>query len=312
MSQMNQTLGPATSAPDRGPLRSLRAWIQGSESARGYGLMLPTVLLLLVAMVAPFTYLVSLSLWTQSGLHIDRSALSFDNYVVLWEKRIYPLILWRSIKISAMVTLATVLLAYPAAYFIAFGVKRNKFIWLILITIPFWTSYLLRVFAWKLVLGYNGVINSSLMNVGLIDQPLTFMLYNEAAVIITLAHAWAAFAILPIYVSLEKIDRSLLDAAADLGEGPVMSFLRVTLPLSLPGVISASLLVFIPTVGDYVTPKLVGGNTGIMVGNLIQTLFGRGNNWPLGAALSIFSMLTITLLVCAFLVVVHNAKRRLS
>ena len=311
MSQANRVFGEIGAAPDRGVFDRLRAFFLGSEPVRGYALISPTVLLLLVAMVAPFVYLVSLSLWSQSGLVIDRTP-SLANYETLWEKRVYPLILWRSIKISAMVTLATVLLAYPAAYFIAFGVRRNKFVWLILITVPFWTSYLLRVFAWKLVLGYNGVVNSSLINLGLIETPLTFMLYNETAVVITLAHAWAAFAILPIYVSLEKIDRSLLDAASDLGEGPVMSFLRVTLPLSLPGVISASLLVCIPTVGDYVTPKLVGGTTGIMVGNLIQTLFGRGNNWPLGAALSIMSMVAITLLVCAFLIFIHRAKRRLA
>jgi spermidine/putrescine transport system permease protein len=180
-------------------------------------------------------------------------------------------------------------------------VRKHKLIWLILITIPFWTSYLLRVFAWKIVLGFNGVINSGLIALGIIDQPLEFLLYNPTAVIITLAHAWAAFAILPIYVSLEKIDRSLLEAAADLGEGPVMRFVRVTLPLSMPGVIAASLLVFIPTVGDYVTPTLVGGPTGIMIGNIIQSLFGKANNWPLGAATAIISMLIITLLICVFL-----------
>jgi spermidine/putrescine transport system permease protein len=215
-------------------------------------------------------------------------------------------------RISATVTLATVLLAYPMAYFIAFRVKKNKLVWLILITVPFWTSYLLRVFAWKVVLGYNGVVNSGLASVGLIDAPLEFLLYNQTAVVITLAHAWAAFAILPIYVSLEKIDRSLLEAAQDLGEGPFMAFVRVTLPLSMPGLIAASLLVFIPTVGDYVTPTLVGGPRGIMIGNIIQSQFGKANDWPMGAALSVISMLTVTLAICAFLWLSHRLRKRVA
>lgn len=261
-------------------------------------------------LIAPIVVLIGLSFWKQTGM-VFEPIISMDNYFMFFEKRIYPHILLRSIKISAFVTIATVLLAYPAAYFIAFKVKKNKLIWLILITVPFWTSYLLRVFAWKIMLGFNGVINSGLISVGLISEPLQFILYSEFAVILTLAHAWAAFAILPIYVSLEKIDRTLLEASADLGEGPVMSFIRVTLPLSLPGTIAASLLVFIPTVGDFVTPKLVGGSGGIMIGNLIQNAFGRGSNWPMGSAISVVSMLTITLLVCLFLWGIGQMKKRL-
>ena len=150
------------------------------------------------------------------------------------------------------------------------------------------------------------------MELGLIAEPLQFLLYNPFAVVITLAHAWAAFAILPIYVSLEKIDRSLLEAATDLGDNPVMRFLRVTLPLSMPGLIAASLLVFIPTVGDYVTPKLVGGTTGIMIGNVIQSMFGKANNWPLGAALSIISMLAITLMIVLFLWGTRSFRKRVA
>src|SRR5215510_10891546 len=139
------------------------------------------------------------------------------------------------------------------------------------------------------------------MSLGLIDKPVGFLLYNPTSVIITLAHAWAAVAILPIYVSLEKIDRSLLEAASDLGDSRLRRFLRITLPLSLPGTIAASLLVFIPTVGDYTTPTLVGGTNGIMIGNVVQSLFGKGSNGPLGAAVSIVAMAVITILVCLFL-----------
>ncbi|NQV44083.1 MAG: ABC transporter permease [Rhodospirillales bacterium] len=286
--------------PKRSFGESLHALFLRSEPLRGYSLMSPTLGLMVVALALPIAMLLAMSFWTTLGFDFDRT-ITFDNYIKFFQKSIYPKILFKSMKMSGMVTLITVLLAYPMAYFIAFKVHKNKLVWLILITVPFWTSYLLRIFAWKIILGYNGVINSGLGSLGILSEPLTFLLYNPTAVVITLAHAWAAFAILPIYVSLEKIDRSLLEAATDLGDGPVARFLRVTLPLSMPGVIAASLLVFIPTVGDYVTPKLVGGTTGIMFGNLIQSQFGKAANWPMGAALSVAAMITITLAVCAFL-----------
>ena len=296
-----------------GLVARVRAAGMRHEPLRGYALLSPTMVWMLVALAIPLVILVTLSFWTQASnsLDFDRS-FSLKNYIVFFEKPIYLKLLLKSVKISGAVTLATVLLAYPAAYFIAFKVKTNKLIWLILITVPFWTSYLLRVFAWKVVLGFNGVINSGLMTLGIIEAPLEFILYNPTAVVITLAHAWAAFAILPIYVSLEKIDRSLLEAAADLGEGPVMSFLRVTLPLSMPGVIVSSLLVFIPTTGDYVTPNLVGGPTGIMIGNIVVSLFGNANNWPLGATTAVMSMLFIAFLVCIFLWLTKLFRERVA
>jgi spermidine/putrescine transport system permease protein len=300
-------------APRLGLVARVRAAGMRHEPLRGYALLSPTMVWMLVALAIPLAILVTLSFWTQASnsLDFDRS-FSLKNYIVFFEKPIYLKLLLKSVKISGAVTLATVLLAYPTAYFIAFKVKTNKLVWLILITVPFWTSYLLRVFAWKVVLGFNGVINSGLMTLGVIEAPLEFILYNPMAVVITLAHAWAAFAILPIYVSLEKIDRSLLEAAADLGEGPVMSFLRVTLPLSMPGVIVSSLLVFIPTTGDYVTPNLVGGPTGIMIGNIVVSLFGNANNWPLGATTAVMSMLFIAFLVCIFFWLTKMFRERVA
>ena len=265
---------------------------------------------MILVLALPSGLLVTYSFWTQIYLDFDRT-FTIANYLKFFERAIYPYLLGKSMLMSGAVTLATVLLAYPMAYFIAFRITRHKLLWLILITVPFWTSYLLRVFAWKIILGFNGVINSGLIELGLIAEPLVFLLYNNFAVVLTLAHAWAAFAILPIYVSLEKIDRSLLEAATDLGDGPVMRFLRVTLPLSMPGLIAASLLVFIPTVGDYVTPNLVGG-TSIMIGNVIQSLFGRGNNWPFGAALSVISMFAITLIICLFLWGTRSFRKRVA
>ena len=282
-----------------------------SESLRGYSLLSPTLLAMLLGLAMPMLVLFTLSFWIQEYLDFIRT-FSIKNYLDFFQKPIYIKILFKSIRMSSLVTFVTVLLAYPMAYFIAFRIQRNKLIWLILITVPFWTSYLLRVFAWKIMLGYNGVINSGLKSLGLLNEPLEFLLYNPTSVVITLAHAWAAFAILPIYVSLEKIDRSLLEAARDLGENSFMTFVRVTLPLSLPGVIAASLLVFIPTVGDYVTPSLVGGPRGIMIGNIIQSMFGKAQNWPLGAAISVMSMITVTLMVCLFLWGTHSFRKRIA
>jgi spermidine/putrescine transport system permease protein len=290
--------------------------LQRLEWVRGYLLMTPTILLMCGLLIAPLASLFLRSFWTQHGFEIDQT-FTLHNYweliapsgeVTYWSGIPFPLknpayaiVIIKSLAISLAATVAVILVAYPMAYFLAFRVTRHKMLWLIVITIPFWTSYLLRVFAWKIILGYNGVINSGLIWLGLIDKPLEFLLYNPLSVIITLAHAWVAYAILPIYVSLEKIDRSLLEAATDLGDRPVARFLHVTLPLSLPGVIASTLMVFIPTVGDYVTPTLVGGPTGVMVGNTIQTLFGQRNDGPLGAALSVVVMLIVTLIVCLFL-----------
>jgi spermidine/putrescine transport system permease protein len=260
-------------------------------------------------LVAPILVIVAFSFWTQSYLDIDRTP-TLANYREAWTEPLYRVLMLRSLAVSATVTLITVLLAYPMAYYLSFHVTSRKAFWLFLITIPFWTSYLLRVFAWKIILGYNGAINSSLMELGIIAAPMEFLLYNVNSVVITLAHAWAPFAILPIFVSLEKIDRSLLEAATDLGDGPVRRFLRVTLPLSLPGIIAAALIVFIPTVGDYVTPRLVGGKDGLMIANMIQVQFGQANNWPLGAALAVSMMIIVAAASLLFVVISRYCTSR--
>ena len=156
------------------------------------------------------------------------------------------------------------------------------------------------MFLWKVILGYNGVLNSTLEWLGLIEEPLTFILYNVNAVVITLTHAWAPFAILPIFVALEKIDRSLLESATDLGDSPLRRFLHVTLPLSMPGVVAAALIIFIPTIGDYVTPRLVGGKDGLMIANMIQVQFSKANNAPLGAALAVSAMGIVSMVALLF------------
>lgn len=271
------------------------------EARDGLRLVSPPFVYAILMLAAPVALILLYSFWTDGYLEIIRQ-FTLDNYITAWTDPIYRQVMLRSLWVAGLVTLATVVLAFPVAYFVSFQVTpAKKSLWLFLITIPFWTSYLIRVFLWKVILGYNGVLNTGLLNLGVIDEPLTFLLYNVNSVIITLAHAYAPFAILPIFVSLEKIDRSLLEASRDLGEGHVRTFLRVTLPLAMPGVIAAVLIVFIPTIGDYVTPNLVGGPQGQMIANVIQVQFLRLDNFPLGSAISISAMLIVALISGAFL-----------
>ena len=275
---------------------------------RGYALISPPLIYSLVMLAAPLALVVLLSLWSQNYLELDRT-FRLDNYIEATSEPLYILLLTRSLIISGIVTICTVILAYPIAYYVAMFGGKAKSLLLLLITIPFWTSYLIRIFLWKVILGYNGVINGSLMGMGIIEEPLTFILYNANAVVLTLAHAWAPFAILPIYVSLTKIDKSLLEAARDLGDNAFQRFIRVTLPLSMPGVIAATLVVFIPTVGDYVTPKLLGGTDGLMIANMIQVQFGKANNAPLGSALAIISMFTVGIISIGFVLLSRKIGR---
>ena len=290
----------------------------------GLSLLSPAFLVMAATLLAPVAALVVMSFWSQSGFDIDRT-FTLKNYAqlaqpgdgVVWYGIRFPfaypvpaVLMVKSLAMSLVATICVIGVAWPMAYFLAFRVKRNKAMWIILLTIPFWTSYLLRVFSWKIVLGFNGAINSGLIWLGLIDKPLEFLLYNPVAVMITLAHSWIAFAVLPIYVSLEKIDRSLLEAASDLGDSRWARFRRITLPLSMPGTIVATLLVFIPTVGDYVTPTLVGGPGGTMIGSLIQQLFLKQDNAPMGAAISIVMMLIIASLVGLFLWLIGYGRIR--
>ncbi len=268
-----------------------------SEAASGWILISPTflyaVLLLAAPLIAVLVYALTLK---------DVGGFSLANFWEVWTKPIYQKLMGRSLTVSLSVTAVTVLLAYPVAYFVSFHVQPSKkSLWLFLITIPFWTSYLIRVFLWKVILGYNGVINSGLMSIGLIDEPLQAINYNVQAMILTLAHAYAPFAILPIFVSLEKIDRSLLEAGQDLGESRFLTFWRVTLPLSMPGVIAAVLIVFIPTVGDYVTPDLIGGGKLPMIANMIEVTMLKQNDRHMGSAIAMTAMLIVAVVSLIFL-----------
>ena len=200
------------------------------------------------------------------------------------------------------VTVVSVVLAYPLAAIIAFRVPaRWQRLALLMAVLPFWTSYIIRVSLWRVILGYNGVIDSALMDLGLIGEPLNILSNGVASIVITLAHAYAPFAILPIFVALEKIDRSLLEAGQDLGETRFTTFLRVTLPLSMTGVIAAVLIVFIPTIGDYVTPNLIGGGKIPMIANMIEKQMLKADNRALGSAIAVSAMMVVGLVSVVFL-----------
>lgn len=205
-----------------------------------------------------------------------------------------------SVLVAAVVAAGATLLAIPLAYFLAFRAGRRALLYLTLLLIPFAVSYLLRVMAWKLMLGPEGGINSLLAWAGVVDAPIGLLLYSRPAVVITLVYVWVPFAALPIYAAMQRIDRAQLEAAADLGAGPWARFTRVTVPLMAPGAVAAFFMVFIPSVGEYVTPSLVGGSDGIMYGNIVHGFFTRSANWPLGAAMAmVMLLLTVALVIAA-------------
>lgn len=279
------------------------------ETKKGWRLLSAPFIFSILLLAAPITMMFLLSFWTQDYLILNRT-FTLNNYIEAATQPVYQLLFTRSLLISLTATFFTVLLAFPMAYFISFHGGNRKALWLFLITIPFWTSYLIRMFLWKVILGYNGVLNSLLLWLEMITEPVTFLLYNANAVVIALTHGWAPFAILPIFVSLEKIDRSLLEASKDLGDNSVQQFFRVILPLSAPGVIGAALIIFIPTVGDYITPKLVGGTDGLMIANMIQVQFSKANNAPLAAALSMSSLMIVSFIAIVFVLFNRKYLRR--
>jgi spermidine/putrescine transport system permease protein len=216
---------------------------------------------------------------------------------------VYLRLFWKSAQMSLIVSAAIVVLAYPLAYYLAFSGTKRKYILLLLLIAPFLTSYLLRVLAWKVILGDEGVVNSFLFWTGLRSpgHPFSQLLYSRFAVMLVLGYIWLPFVALPIFVSLESLDRGLLEAASDLGATRLQAFRRVTLPLSAPGVVAAFLFVFIPTLGEFVTPSLVGGTTGYMYGNQIVDLFGTGfPDWETGSVLALFLLGVVTVLTLVF------------
>src|SRR5437762_2426710 len=221
----------------------------------------------------------------------------------LFESGVYLRLFWKSVQMALVVSVIVVLVAYPLAYYLALSGTKRKYVLLLLLIAPFLTSYLLRVLAWKVILGNQGVVNTFFFWTGLRspDHPISQLLYSRFAVMLVLGYVWLPFVALPIFVSLESLDRRLLEAATDLGASRLQAFRRITLPLSAPGVVAAFLFVFIPTLGEFVTPSLVGGASGYMYGNQIVDLFGTGfPDWETGSVLAIFLFGVVTILTVVF------------
>ena len=290
-------MAATASAADAG--RRLRRRDRASTAA----LLSGPLLWLLLFFLAPVVYV---ALYSVGGIKIfptDAGVWSVGDWKhLLVGGSVYMGLFWKSVRISLTVSAIVVLLAYPVGYFLALVVRKRKYILLLLIIAPFLTSYLLRVLAWEVILGDSGVINSFLSWIHLrgADHPVTWLLNSQFSVVLVLAYVWVPFVALPIFVSLDNLDTSLLEAASDLGASRLRTFWRITLPLSIPGVIAAFVFVFVPTIGEFVTPLLVGGPSGYMYGNAIQDVFTRGTDWQTGSVLAMFLLVVVAGLMALF------------
>ena len=260
--------------------------------------LLPARLWLGLFMAAPLLIVCVYSALTRGAYGGVVFPWTLENYTRFFDP-LYGAILWRSLLISAVATILCLLLGFPLALFIA-RARSRRGLYLFLVILPFWTSFLVRTYAWLFLLRDTGLINTALLSLGVVREPLP-LLYNTGAVLLGLVYGYLPFMILPLYATLERLDPALLEAAADLGAKPLSALFRIVVPLSAPGIRAGSILVFIPCVGAFLTPDLLGGGKTVMIGNLVQNQFTTARDWPFGSAVSIVLMALVTLLVAAVL-----------
>jgi spermidine/putrescine transport system permease protein len=257
----------------------------------------PPLVWVAVFLLVPYALMFCYSFWSVSSLQVIVHSWNLENYRELLEKPVYWETLLRSTWIAARVMMFSLLLGYPLAYFLSFyGGKRKDLLYQMVI-IPLWVSYLVRAYAWKTILGSDGVLNGLLEYMHLTRHPLEFFLYSPFAVVLTLTHIYTPFAFLPIYATLEHIPRNLIEASHDLGATPAQTFWKVIFPLSIPGVLAGATFAFVLSLGDFLAPLLLGGPSGIMISNIVVSLFGAAYNWPLGAAISLCMLLLVVSLL---------------
>jgi len=257
---------------------------------------LPPLLWVGLFLLLPYALMLAHSFWMVRDGFIAHQ-WNLQNYRTLVTNPVYVQVLLRSMRIAASVTLCSLLLGYPLAYYLSFYAGAHKEVLYQLVIVPLWVSYLVRGYAWKTILGSDGVLNGFLQYLHLTNAPVGFLLYSPFAVILMLTHIYTPFVFLPIYAALEHIPRPLVEASQDLGASPLKTFLRVILPLSLPGLLAGATFAFVLSLGDFLAPLLVGGASGTMIANIVQSLFGAAYDWPLGAAISVCILLiTVTLL----------------
>ena len=268
----------------------------------------PPLLWVAAFLLVPYALLFCYSFWSVSAAQQIVHSWTFENYRELFRVNVYWQTLSRSMGIAARVTIFSLLLGYPLAYYLSFYAGKRKDLFYQLVIIPLWVSYLVRAYAWKTILGSGGVLNTLLQYVHLTQHPLDFLLYSPFAVVLTLTHIYTPFAFLPIYASLEHVPRNLVEASHDLGASPFQTFWRVIFPLSIPGVLAGATFAFVLSLGDFLAPLLLGGPSGIMISNIVVSLFGAAYNWPLGAAIS-FGMMA---LVVGLLFASENLEKKWS
>jgi spermidine/putrescine transport system permease protein len=259
----------------------------------------PPLLWVSLFLLLPYALMLAHSFWlVRDGVIIHQWNL--QNYVKLLQNPVYAEVLFRTARIAASVTILSLLLGYPLAYFMSFHAILRKDLLYQLVIVPLWVSYLVRGYAWKTILGSDGVLNGFLQYLHITKEPVSFFLYSPFAVILTLTHIYTPFVFLPLYASLEHIPRNLIEASHDLGASPRTTFFRVILPLSIPGLLAGATFAFVLTLGDFLGPMLVGGPSSIMIANVVQSLFGTAYDWPLGAAIAVCILfLTLALLFLA-------------
>ncbi len=267
---------------------------------------LPPLIWVTVFLLVPYLSMLCYSFWSVSASQTIVHSWNFDNYRQLVTIPVYWQTLLRSMWIAVRVTLFSLLLGYPLAYFLSFHAGTRKDLYYQLVIIPLWVSYLVRAYAWKTILGSDGVLNALLQYVHLTQHPLDFLLYSPFAVVLTLTHIYTPFTFLPIYASLEHIPQNLVEASHDLGASTFQTFWRVIFPLSVPGVLAGATFAFVLSLGDFLAPLLLGGPSGIMISNIVVSLFGAAYNWPLGAAIS----LSMLVLVVGLLFVSERLEKR--
>jgi spermidine/putrescine transport system permease protein len=247
-------------------------------------------------LLLPYALMFAHSFWlVRDGFLVHQWNL--QNYHKLFANPLYVQVLLRTMRIAGSVTLLSLILGYPLAYYLSFRAGARKDLLYQLVIVPLWVSYLVRGYAWKTILGSDGVLNGFLQYLHLTRAPVSFLLYSPFAVVLMLTHIYTPFVFLPIYAALEHIPRPLVEASQDLGASQSATFLRVILPLSMPGLLAGATFAFVLSVGDFLAPLLVGGPSGTMIANIVQSLFGAAYDWPLGAAVSVCILLiTVTLL----------------
>jgi spermidine/putrescine transport system permease protein len=254
----------------------------------------PSAGVMILTMGIPLAIIAVYSLMTRGAYGGVEFPFTFENYTRFWD-RLYGVILLRSFWIAAIATMLCLALGFPLALFIARSGPRKN-LYLTLVILPFWTSFLIRTYAWMFLLRDTGLINTALQSLGIIREPLP-MLYNDGAVILGLVYGFLPFMVLPLFATLERLDKSLLEAAADLGARPWDALFRVTIPLCAPGIRAGAILVFVPCLGTYLTSDLLGGSKTILIGNLVQNQFTASRDWPFGAAASLILMAAALLLL---------------